>query len=63
MNQVKSNPEELGTFISSPVNLETVGIYEVENYGSAMSPFYTILALWGRSADSGCDHPREGASG
>ena len=43
---VKSNPEELGAFISSPVNLETVGIYEIENYGSAMSPFYTILALW-----------------
>ena len=43
---VKSNPEELGAFISSPVNLETVGIYEIENYGSAMSPCYTILALW-----------------
>ena len=41
---VKSNPEELGAFISSPVNLETVGIYEIENYGSAISPFYTILA-------------------
>ena len=34
---VKSNPEELGAFISSPVNLETVGIYEIENYGSTRS--------------------------
>ena len=36
----------LGSFISSPVNLDTVGIYEIESYGSAMAPFYTILALW-----------------
>lgn len=46
MEIVKSDPELLGSFISSPVNLDTVGIYEIENYGSAMAPFYTILALW-----------------
>lgn len=43
---METDPELLGSFISSPVNLETVGIYEIENYGSAMAPFYTILALW-----------------
>lgn len=36
----------LGNFISSPVNLDTVEMYEIEYYGSAMAPFYTILALW-----------------
>ena len=46
MKIVESDPELLGNFISSPVNLDTVGIYEIENYGSAMAPFYTILALW-----------------
>lgn len=43
---VQSDPALLGEFIASPVNLDTVGIYEIENYGSAMAPFYTILALW-----------------
>lgn len=46
MKIIETDPELLGSFISSPVNLETVGIYEIENYGSAMAPFYTILALW-----------------
>lgn len=43
---IKSDPALFGEFVASPVNLETVGIYEIENYGSAMAPFYTILALW-----------------
>lgn len=43
---LETDPAMLGNFISSPVNLDTVGIYEIENYGSAMAPFYTILALW-----------------
>lgn len=43
---LETDPALLGRFISSPVNLDTVGIYEIENYGSAMAPFYTILALW-----------------
>lgn len=46
LEMVKSDPELLGQFISSPVNLDTVEVYPIENYGSAMAPFYTILALW-----------------
>lgn len=46
MEILESSPELLGSFISSPVNLDTVEIYAIENYGSAMAPFYTILALW-----------------
>mgnify|MGYP002594556051 FL=1 len=41
-----SNPELLGEFASSPVSLDTARIYPIENYGSAMAPFYTVLALW-----------------
>ena len=36
----------VGTFISTPVELTTEHVYEVENYGSAMAPFYTTLAIW-----------------
>ena len=39
-------PDELGEFMSSPVKLQTVKVYPVENYGSAMAPFYSVLAIW-----------------
>ena len=40
------NPKALGSFVSSPVAYDTKEVYAVENYGSAMSPFYSSLALW-----------------
>lgn len=46
MTILKTDPEMLGEFISSPVNMETKEVYPIKNYGSAMSPFYTVLALW-----------------
>lgn len=38
--------ETYGEFFAEPVNMTTEEIYPVENYGSGMTPFYTILALW-----------------
>lgn len=43
---MKNDPETMGDFLSSPVNLEENQIYPIEKYGSAMTPFYTILAIW-----------------
>lgn len=43
---ISNDAGEFGKFISDPVELELIPMYEIENYGSAMSPFYTILALW-----------------
>lgn len=43
---LETDPDLLGSFLSSPVNMETKEIYPIANYGSAMSPFYTVLALW-----------------
>ncbi len=40
------SPEEIGSFMSSPVELKTVDVYPVKNYGSGVAPFYTNLALW-----------------
>lgn len=42
----KKNAEEIAEFMHSPVQLETKSFYRVENYGSAMAPFYTNLAIW-----------------
>lgn len=46
IEEVSSDPSSLGEFMSSPVEINTVKVYPVENYGSAMTPFYTILAIW-----------------
>ena len=38
--------EDVGTFLGSPAQLETVSVFPVANYGSNVTPFYTNLALW-----------------
>ena len=43
---LSQDPETYGEFLSSPVQVETHQVYATENYGSAVSPFYTTLALW-----------------
>ncbi|KAA8832346.1 YhgE/Pip domain-containing protein [Bifidobacterium tissieri] len=40
------DPEALATLLSSPVSVNRVAVYHIANYGSAMAPFYTILAIW-----------------
>lgn len=46
MELMKQDPESVGSFIAEPVEIETIRIYPIENYGSAMAPFYTVLAIW-----------------
>lgn len=43
---LKGDPEAYGKFFSEPVKVTTEAVYPIENYGSAMTPFYTILAIW-----------------
>lgn len=43
---LKNQPEKIGTYFSSPVELKTVPVYDTDNYGSAMAPFYSVLAIW-----------------
>ena len=43
---LSSDPEKIAQFISAPVGMKTETVYPVENYGSAMAPFYTVLAKW-----------------
>ena len=40
------SPESMASFIASPVKLHENQIYPIENYGSAMAPFYSTLAIW-----------------
>ncbi len=43
---LRTNPELAGDFMSSPVEINYNYLYPIENYGSAMTPFYTVLCLW-----------------
>ncbi|WP_243176852.1 YhgE/Pip domain-containing protein [Clostridium gasigenes] len=43
---LQSNPDLMGEFISNPFNIKEVKVYSVPNYGSAMTPVYSVLALW-----------------
>ncbi|MEH7443710.1 YhgE/Pip domain-containing protein [Bacillus sp. JJ1122] len=40
------DPEKESNFLSKPIVLHTKRIFPIPNYGSAMTPFYTMLALW-----------------
>ncbi|WP_066065106.1 YhgE/Pip domain-containing protein [Neobacillus soli] len=40
------DPQKESSFLSSPILLKTKRIFPIPNYGSAMAPFYTMLALW-----------------
>ena len=39
-------PEAIAAFLASPVSLSEHPVYPIENYGSAMAPFYSTLAMW-----------------
>ncbi|WP_127530637.1 YhgE/Pip domain-containing protein [Paenibacillus kobensis] len=40
------DPQRGSRFLADPVKLETKRIYPIPNYGTAMTPLYTMLALW-----------------
>lgn len=43
---LSENREALSQFLAAPVSLKTHKVYEIENYGSAMAPFYSTLSIW-----------------
>ena len=40
------NPRRFSDFVSEPVELVENKLFSIPNYGSAMSPFFTTLAIW-----------------
>ncbi|SFE43523.1 YhgE/Pip domain-containing protein [Peptostreptococcus sp. D1] len=45
-NVIKSNIMDRVDFFKTPVEINEKKIYKIENYGAAMTPFYSILASW-----------------
>jgi putative membrane protein len=43
---LRQNPETLAAALAAPVQLERKAVFPIENFGAAMTPFYTIIPLW-----------------
>ncbi|WP_297631656.1 YhgE/Pip domain-containing protein [uncultured Clostridium sp.] len=43
---LEGNPVVMGDFATLPFNFEQQSIYPVANYGSGMTPVYSVLAFW-----------------
>lgn len=46
MDILENNPDGLADYLVSPTDMRTVIVYEIADYGSAMSPYYIMLALF-----------------
>ena len=46
INFLINDSDSSADYFSGPVELKEERLYHVDNYGSAMSPFYTVLAFW-----------------
>ncbi|MBQ0005492.1 MAG: YhgE/Pip domain-containing protein [Clostridiales bacterium] len=40
------NADEISEFMKEPITIKSEVFYSVRNYGSGMTPFYTMLAIW-----------------
>ena len=45
-NLLKVDYKQQAEFFENPVKLQENKLYHIENYGSAMTPFYTVLSIW-----------------
>lgn len=43
---MKKNPDEIASFISSPVTVKQEEVYDAGIFGVGLTPFYTVLAIW-----------------
>ncbi len=43
---LKNDPDAEKGFFSEPVKLHKNELFPIENYGTGMTPFYTVLAIW-----------------
>lgn len=46
LNITSGSDEDIGKFLACPVDIDTEKVYAIDNYGSAMAPFYSTLAIW-----------------
>lgn len=64
---IGTDPRALASQLAEPVELTRVPVYSVVSFGAAMTPLYTVLALWVgallTSVAIRVDPPRDGSTG
>lgn len=43
---LQNNPNAEKSFFEEPIQLKENRLFSIENYGTGMTPFYTVLSLW-----------------
>lgn len=43
---LKNDPNAEKTFFEEPIQLKENRLFSIQNYGTGMTPFYTVLSLW-----------------
>ncbi|ODA42904.1 YhgE/Pip domain-containing protein [Desulfosporosinus sp. BG] len=43
---MEMNPDQVADFLSSPINVKEIDIYNMGIFGVGLTPFYTVLAIW-----------------
>ncbi len=43
---IRNNPTDITDFLSSPLEVESIELYEADSFGIAIAPFYSVLAIW-----------------
>ncbi|MFC0300628.1 YhgE/Pip family protein [Virgibacillus soli] len=46
IQMLRNNPEAERGFFKEPVVLDANKVFPIKNYGTGMTPFYTVLAIW-----------------
>lgn len=43
---MEMNPGKVADFLSSPIDVKEIDIYNMATFGVGLTPFYTVLAIW-----------------
>lgn len=46
IKMMEKSPDGMASFMSSPIEVKTVEVYDTGIFGVALTPFYTVLGIW-----------------
>lgn len=46
INLMEMNPDKIASFLSSPIDVKEIEVYNTGIFGIGLTPFYTVLAIW-----------------
>lgn len=46
LDMFEHRPSDISDFLSSPIEVEKINVFETTTFGEGLTPFYTVLAIW-----------------